>query len=130
MSFFPSLTRQKYGRPETAAAPRRRPTRVDGIIFTVADAANAAAAAAQTGCRLREREDGGSMVGGYYVELWGRARAGRCLHTGYVIQKEREERGDECYATMSLAVVDVVVGPSAFWFPPRGRPPPPPPRTP
>ena len=72
--------------------PRRRPTRVDGIIFTVADAADAAAA--QTGCRLREREDdGGSMVGGYYVELWGRARAGRCLHTGYVIQKERE-RGE------------------------------------
>ena len=87
MSFFPPLTRQKYGWPE--ASTISAPTRVDGIIFTVADAADAAA---QTGCRLREREDGGSMVGGYYVELWGRARAGRCLHTGYVIQKEREER--------------------------------------
>ena len=82
------------------------PTRVDGIIFTVA-------VADQTGCRLheqgREREERGRWFNGKRRSGAGRAgllSAHRLCHT-----KEGER---VCYATMSLAFVVVcfLVSPS------------------
>ena len=109
MSFFPPpppppppppLTRKNMAGLKPAR-PRGRHASVDGIIFTVADAA---AVTDQTAAYIKRREDDGSVVRSSGAGL---LSAHRLCHT-------KRERG-ECYATMSLAVV--AVGPSAFWFP-------------
>ena len=112
MSFFPPLTRQKYGWLEASYAAAPATTRRWYHLHGRRPDLDAAYVSRERE-RKRRTDDGGrgSMV---RVALGARGRAAVCTQVmSYKKRARRRERG-ECYATMSLAVAAVclLVSPS------------------
>ena len=101
MSFFPPLTRQKYGWPEASQLRGRHH----------ASMVSSSRSPTRLGCRLREQRERGRRWP--WLNGTRRPGSGRAAVCTQVMSYKKRERG-ECYATMSLAVAAVclLVSPS------------------